>query len=70
MGLTTGGILASTFPYPMEFISVKWRGVLGSVPSWGMGAVTFSLLVWALPDWSHVQLVTAACTLLCLPAWL
>lgn len=69
VGLTIGGILACLWPYPTEFIGTKWRSLLGSVPFWGVGSVTFSLLVWVLPHWSHVHLVTAGCTVATLPIW-
>ena len=70
VGLTIGGILASSYAYPIEFIGVKWRALTGSIPVWGVGAVTFSLLVWALRDWSHLHIATAVCTAAFLLGWM
>ena len=70
IGLTTGGILVSSSAYPMEFIGIKWRALVGSIPVWGVGCLTFSLLVWALKDWYHVHLATAGCTAAFLLNWM
>ncbi|KAK7496746.1 hypothetical protein BaRGS_00011955, partial [Batillaria attramentaria] len=70
IGFTVGGVLATSFTYPTEFIGIKWRPLLGTLPVWGIGAVTYSLVVWALRDWRHVHIATAVCTAATLPAWI
>ncbi|KAK7094125.1 hypothetical protein V1264_007790 [Littorina saxatilis] len=70
VGLTIGGLLASSFAYPTEFIGIKWRAVIGSIPTWGIGAASFSLMVWLIQDWQHLHFATAVCTAACLPAWM
>ncbi|KAK7462568.1 hypothetical protein BaRGS_00038397, partial [Batillaria attramentaria] len=70
IGVTVGGILATYFGYPAEFVGIKWRALLGSVPIWGVGVMTFSLVVWALRDWRHIHIATAVCTAATLPSWI
>ncbi|XP_076451750.1 organic cation/carnitine transporter 2-like [Babylonia areolata] len=69
-GLTAGGLEMIGISFPTEFIGRDRRAVVSSVPYWGVGAVTLSLLVWAVPHWSHVHLITAACSAICLVGWL
>ncbi|XP_076451281.1 organic cation/carnitine transporter 2-like [Babylonia areolata] len=70
IGLTNGAVLVVAELYPVEFIGKTKRALISSVPFWGLGTTTLSLLVWAVPDWSHVHLIIAACSAVCLPGWL
>ncbi|XP_076451261.1 solute carrier family 22 member 4-like [Babylonia areolata] len=70
IGVTNGAVLVVATSYPMEFIGKAKRALISSIPFWGLGATTLSLLVWAVPHWSHVHLITAVCSAACLPGWL
>ncbi|GFO15838.1 solute carrier family 22 member 21 [Plakobranchus ocellatus] len=59
IGACVGAILACCILYPMEFVDVWWRGVLGALPVWNVGATSFSLAVWLLKDWKQLHIATA-----------
>ena len=64
IGDCVGAILACCIIYPMEFVDVWWRGVLGALPVWNVGAVSFSVAVWLLKDWKQLHMATAGLSLL------
>ncbi|XP_076451744.1 solute carrier family 22 member 21-like isoform X2 [Babylonia areolata] len=69
IGTTIGGLLVTTFPYHTEFMGVRRRAVVATIPFWGLGSVLFSLLCWAVPHWKVLRLLIAAGSVLCLPLW-
>lgn len=69
IGFTVGGLLASSFTYPTEFVDIRHRAALGAIPVWGIGSITFSLVVWLLHDWRHLHIATALFTAISLPGW-
>ena len=64
IGDCVGAILACCIIYPMEFVDVWWRGILGALPVWNVGAVSFSVAVWLLKDWKQLHIATAVLSLL------
>ncbi|KAL8620054.1 hypothetical protein ACOMHN_015336 [Nucella lapillus] len=69
IGITCGAIFVVIFSYPTEFIGPRKRAVVTSLPFWGIGTVSLSLIMWALPHWQYLQLITAACSAASLPVW-
>ncbi|KAL8620048.1 hypothetical protein ACOMHN_015330 [Nucella lapillus] len=70
IGSTVGGILVVSFPYPTEFLGARWRALVATIPVWGIGALLYSLLCWALPHWKYLHITIASASLACLPAWM
>ncbi|KAL8620052.1 hypothetical protein ACOMHN_015334 [Nucella lapillus] len=70
IGITVGSVVVTGFSYPTEFIGVNRRAVVNSVPYWGAACTLFSLLVWVVPHWSRLNLITAGCSALSLSGWL
>ncbi|CAG5117940.1 unnamed protein product [Candidula unifasciata] len=64
IGLGIGVILVSSFPYPMEFLPIKWRPIVSSLPIWPLGIMVFALAGWLLENWSHLHI---ACGILSIP---
>ncbi|GFR72455.1 solute carrier family 22 member 21 [Elysia marginata] len=64
IGDCVGAILACCIIYPMEFVDMWWRGILGALPVWNVGAVSFSVAVWLLKDWKQLHIATAVLSLL------
>ncbi|KAK7485314.1 hypothetical protein BaRGS_00023413 [Batillaria attramentaria] len=70
LGFTYVAIIVPTYAYLPEFIGTRYRGLLASVPFWGLGTIPLSLVVWALRDWRHLQIATGVCAAAILPAWM
>lgn len=64
IGLATGCILSSLVVFVMEFLTVRWRGFLGTFPFWNIATFTFGVCVLALKDWRHVHFATAVLSLI------
>ncbi|GFO00133.1 solute carrier family 22 member 21 [Plakobranchus ocellatus] len=64
IGAAAGGILTTYYTIPMEFMGQFWRGLVGSIPMWNIGAALFSVAVLILRDWRQIHLLTAAISLL------
>ena len=60
LGFMIGSILVVSYTYPMEFIGVKERSVVSSIPNWAVGVALFALTAWRLENWSQLHLVCAA----------
>ena len=60
LGFMIGSILVVSYTYAMEFIGVKERSVVSSIPNWSVGIVLFTLTAWRLENWSQLHLVCAA----------
>nr|KAG5686949.1 hypothetical protein BaRGS_021524 [Batillaria attramentaria] len=43
IGVTVGGILATYFGYPAEFVGIKWRALLGSACSLSYYGLSFGI---------------------------
>ena len=67
IGIGIGGILVINFTYPMEFVPVRWRTVIASLPFWTIGVSFFALGSYILEDWVYLHF---ACAVLCLPSML
>ncbi|XP_067661599.1 organic cation/carnitine transporter 2-like isoform X2 [Haliotis asinina] len=60
IGLMVGAVLVVSFPYPMEFVSTKWRPVTIAIPFWPVGSGLLAMTCWLRPNWSDVHLILAA----------
>ncbi|RUS81203.1 hypothetical protein EGW08_011033, partial [Elysia chlorotica] len=59
IGLAVGGILTTSFIFPLEFTGQFWRGIVGSLPTWNIGAALFSIAVIVLKDWRKLHVLSA-----------
>jgi len=55
VGIGTGSIFVSMYPYPMEFLSMRWRALLCIRPFWFVGVGSFSLAAYILKDWQYLH---------------
>ncbi|GFR68324.1 solute carrier family 22 member 4 [Elysia marginata] len=60
VGIGIGGMLTTSYIIPLEFMGQFWRGFVGSLPTWNIGAALFSVAVILLKDWRHLHLLNAA----------
>ena len=60
LGFMIGSMLVVSYTYAMEFIGVKERSVVSSIPNWVVGVALFALTAWRLENWSQLHLVCAA----------
>ncbi|XP_005094003.1 solute carrier family 22 member 16-like [Aplysia californica] len=67
IGIGIGAIVVVVFPYPMEFLPIKWRPLLSIIPSWTLGVALFSVSALILKNWSHLHI---ACGVLSIPSLL
>ena len=58
IGVAVGGILTTSFIVPMEFTGQFWRGIVGSLPTWNIGAALFSVAVIVLKDWRKLHVLS------------
>ncbi|XP_035825040.1 solute carrier family 22 member 7 [Aplysia californica] len=64
VGIGIGALLVVIFPYPLEFLPLKWRPLLAVLPMWPLGSGMLAGAAWLLQDWSHLHL---ACAAFCAP---
>lgn len=62
LGICMGAILVIVIPFSMEFLPIKYRPLLGIIPSWTLGVAIFSLAAFLLKDWSHLHIACAVCS--------
>ncbi|XP_046574106.1 solute carrier family 22 member 5-like isoform X2 [Haliotis rubra] len=60
IGLMVGAVLVVSFPYPMEFVGLRWRPVTISIPFWAGGSALLALTCWLRPNWSDLHIILAA----------
>lgn len=70
-GLGAAGVIATAYPYPLEFANGYWRGVIVSIPPWNISFLIFAVVVYFLRNWkvlhiispviSAIVLITALC---------
>ncbi|KAK7506660.1 hypothetical protein BaRGS_00002135 [Batillaria attramentaria] len=68
-GLGGGGYQVVHLSLLMEFTDIKWRTLLGAVPTWHVGKCLNALVAWLLQDWQYVGIVCSVITLPFLIAW-
>lgn len=61
-----GAYLTVHYNLMNEFVPIKWRARIVSVPVWGVSGGFFALVAWILKDWKYIHLVTAATGIPCI----
>lgn len=67
IGIAIGAILVICCPYPMEFLPIKWRPIVGIIPTWSIGMGAYTLSAVLLDDWSYLHF---ACAIVSAPSLL
>nr|KAG5713612.1 hypothetical protein BaRGS_024660 [Batillaria attramentaria] len=68
-GLGGGGYQVVYLSHLVEFTDMKWRALLGAVPSFHVGKILNALVAWLLQDWQYVGIACSVITLPFLIAW-
>ncbi|BFZ10538.1 hypothetical protein BsWGS_13577 [Bradybaena similaris] len=64
IGVGIGGVLVCSFPFPLEFLPLKWRPFVSVLPFWSVGICVFSLASSFMHNWSNLHIT---CGVLSLP---
>ncbi|CAG5125137.1 unnamed protein product, partial [Candidula unifasciata] len=63
IGFGIGGVLVCSFPFPLEFLPLKWRPLVSVVPFWSVGVCVFALASSLMENWSHLHITCAVLSL-------
>ncbi|ESO88999.1 hypothetical protein LOTGIDRAFT_106406, partial [Lottia gigantea] len=69
IGLAIGGVTTVSFPLAMEFVGPKWRGILGAIPAFSVGATLIPLFLWMVPDWKYFHVFNSVLCVIPLIGW-
>ena len=70
LGVSVGFTLPVVYLYQVEFVGMKWRGLIASFPSWPTGVVIYAGLIWGVKNWIWLNYVIAGASVPFLLTWL
>ncbi|CAG7838216.1 unnamed protein product [Allacma fusca] len=56
-GLGLGGFYGTYYIYLMEFLTPKWRTLVGCVSVWSLGIMILALMAYLIPSWRYLTCI-------------